>query len=95
MQLVLTEDQELIAKTAADFVAEKSPVSRIRELRDSADEIGFSRALWKEMADLGWVGIPFAEEYGGAGLGLAELAPVLEALGQTLAPEPFLFWWWD
>lgn len=90
MQLVPTEDQELIAKTAGDFARERSPVSRVRALRDAADPVGFSRALWKEMADLGWVGIPFPEELGGAGLGLADLAPVLEALGRTLAPEPFL-----
>lgn len=90
MQLVLSEDQELIAKTAADFAAERSPIARVRALRDAADPTGFSRALWKEMAALGWVGIPFPESSGGAGLGLADLAPVLEALGRTLAPEPFL-----
>jgi alkylation response protein AidB-like acyl-CoA dehydrogenase len=90
MQLVLTEDQELVAKTARDFVAEKSPVSRVRALRDANDPVGFSKALWKEMAELGWVGIPFAERHGGAEMGLAELAVVMEALGRTLAPEPFL-----
>jgi acyl-CoA dehydrogenase len=90
MELVLTEDQELIAKTAADFVKQKSPIARVRELRDSGDAVGFSRALWKEMAELGWVGIAFPEEHGGAGLGFAELAVVLEELGRTLAPEPFL-----
>jgi len=88
--LVLNEDQELLAKTAADFVAEKSPVRRVRELRDAADPDGFSRTLWKEMAELGWVGIPFPEEYGGAEMGFAELAVILEALGRQLAPEPFL-----
>ncbi len=90
MQLILTEDQELLAKTAADFVAERSPISRTRALRDSGDELGFSPALWKEMAELGWVGIPFPETFGGAELGLAELMVVLEAVGRTLAPEPFL-----
>ena len=90
MQLVLSEDQELLAKTAEDFVAEHSPVSRVRELRDKEDPIGFSRELWREMAGLGWVGIPFSEKLGGADMGLAELAVVLEALGRTLAPEPFL-----
>ena len=90
MQLALTEDQELLAKTAADFVAENSPVARVRKLRDSADADGFSRKLWKQMAELGWVGIPFPEAYGGADMGLAELAVVLEELGRTLAPEPFL-----
>jgi len=90
MQLVLTEDQELLAKTAADFAAERSPVARMRALRDAKDPAGFSRPLWKEMAELGWLGIPFPESYGGAGMGLSELAVVLEALGRRLAPEPFL-----
>ena len=67
MQLVLTEDQDLINQTAADFAADRSPLSRFRELRDSADDVGFSRALWKEMAELGWLGIAFPESVGGAG----------------------------
>jgi alkylation response protein AidB-like acyl-CoA dehydrogenase len=90
VQLILTEDQELLAKTAADFVRERSPVSRVRELRDRRDPVGFSPALWKEMAALGWVGILVPEAHGGAGMGFADLAVVLEALGRTLAPEPFL-----
>ncbi|HTF36280.1 MAG TPA: acyl-CoA dehydrogenase family protein [Myxococcota bacterium] len=90
MELILTEDQELLAKTVADFVSEHSPVSRIRKLRDTKDPVGFSQELWKQMAELGWLGIPFPESVGGAGLGFAELAVVLEALGRTLAPEPFL-----
>lgn len=90
MELVLTEDQELLAKTAADFVRQHSPVSRIRALRDANDPIGFSRDLWKQMAELGWTGILIPDTYGGAGMGLADLAVVLEALGRTLAPEPFL-----
>jgi acyl-CoA dehydrogenase len=88
--LVLTEDQELLAKTAADFVREHSPVARVRALRDGRDPTGFSRPLWKRMAELGWVGIPFPEALGGAGMGLADLAVVLEQLGRRLAPEPFL-----
>ncbi len=90
MQLVLTEDQELLAKTVADFAEDRSPVSRVRSLRDDGDPDGFSRSLWREMAELGWVGIPFPESVGGADLGLAELALVLEGLGRKLAPEPFL-----
>lgn len=90
MELVLTEDQELLSKTATDFVRTNSPVSRVRQLRDTQDPVGFSRPLWKEMAELGWVGILIPEEYGGAGMGLADLAVVLEPLGRHLAPEPFL-----
>lgn len=90
MMLTLSEDQELLAKTATDFVREHSPVSRLRALRDRSDPDGFSRDLWKQMAELGWVGILLPERHGGAEMGLADLAVVLEALGRGLAPEPFL-----
>lgn len=89
MALVLTEDQELLAQTARDFVRTNSPVSRLRALRDGQD-MGFSPDMWQEMAQLGWAGILIPEEYGGAGMGLADLAVVLEAAGRNLAPEPFL-----
>ncbi|MBI3247232.1 MAG: acyl-CoA dehydrogenase family protein [Deltaproteobacteria bacterium] len=90
MELVLTEDQELLSKTAHDFVRQHSPLSRLRALRDAGDPVGFSPDLWKQMAELGWVGILVPEEYGGAGMGMADFVVVLEALGRTLAPEPFL-----
>ena len=90
MALVLTEDQELLAQTARDFVRTNSPVGRLRALRDAQDSAGFSRDVWQEMAQLGWAGILIPEEYGGAGMGLADLAVVLEAVGRNLAPEPFL-----
>jgi alkylation response protein AidB-like acyl-CoA dehydrogenase len=90
MSLVLTEEQELIKATAAEFLREHSPVSHLRELRDKEDPTGFSRSVWKEMAELGWAGIPLPEEHGGSGLGLAELGVVLEECGRTLAPYPFL-----
>jgi len=90
MSLVLSEEQELIRQAAADFLKEHSPVSHLREMRDTEDATGFSRTLWKEMAGLGWTGIPFPESVGGAGLGLAELGVILEECGRTLAPYPFL-----
>ncbi len=90
MGLVLTEEQELLQQTARDFVQERSPVAKLRELRDAHDPVGFSRELWKEMAELGWVGIVFPEEYGGADLGYAELGLVLEECGRQLVAEPFL-----
>ena len=85
-ELVLTEEQELLRKTAADFVRQSSPVSRVRQLRDADDPLGFSPALWREMCALGWPGIVLPEEYGGLGLGYADLVVVLEELGTALAP---------
>jgi alkylation response protein AidB-like acyl-CoA dehydrogenase len=90
MALVLTEEQTLLKETAAQFVQEHAPVTHLRELRDTQDETGFSRALWKEMAELGWAGILVPEAFGGAELGLAELGVVLEECGRTLAPYPLL-----
>jgi alkylation response protein AidB-like acyl-CoA dehydrogenase len=90
MKLILDEEQALLAKTARQFMEERSPVTRVRELRDSADATGFSSALWKRMAQLGWTGLCVPERYGGSELGLFELALVLEAGGRHLCPEPFL-----
>ncbi|MEB2283247.1 MAG: hypothetical protein B6D46_05750 [Polyangiaceae bacterium UTPRO1] len=89
MDLVLTEEQEMLARSAREFVGGRSSLRRVRELRDSGDADGFSRQLWREMAALGWLGITIPEAYGGAGLGWMEQMVVLEAMGRGLMPEPF------
>ncbi len=86
--LVLTEEQQLLQSTAADFARQSLPVSRLRALRETGD--GFARDLWREMGNLGWPGMLLPEEYGGLGLGYADAVVVLEELGKVLAPEPFL-----
>ena len=77
-------------KTAREFVAGQSPVSRMRALRDSGDAIGYSPELWKEMAQLGWVGVNLPENYGGSAMGFADLCLLLEETGRNLMPEPFV-----
>ena len=56
MDLVLSEEQELLQQTAREFVAGRSSFKRLRALREGDDD-GFSRALWQEMGRLGWLGI--------------------------------------
>jgi alkylation response protein AidB-like acyl-CoA dehydrogenase len=90
MGLVLTEDQQMLKSSAADFVKRESPVARIRQLRDSDDAAGYSPQLWAKMAELGWPAILIPEEYGGLGMGNVELACVLEEFGRNLVPEPLL-----
>lgn len=90
MSLVLNSEQSLIARTARDFARQESPVARFRALRDRDDPLGYSRTLYTQMADLGWTGILFDEAHGGAGLGFAEMIIVMEELGRSLAPEPFI-----
>ena len=86
-----TEEQELLARTAREFVSGRSSLrSASAQLRDADDADGFSRELWREMAALGWLGIVIPEEYGGAGLGYMDQMVVLEELGRGLMPEPML-----
>jgi len=90
MNLVLSDEQVLLQQTAREFVTKNSSLRRIRALRDSGEPQGFSRDLWKQMADLGWLGIPFPTIVGGADMGYTDLMVVLEELGRGLMPEPVL-----
>lgn len=90
MALVLNDDQQILKRTAAELVRRQSPLGRVRELRDGGGTEEFSRALWKQMAELGWQGILIPEAYGGLGLGHLEMASALEECGRNLVPEPLL-----
>jgi alkylation response protein AidB-like acyl-CoA dehydrogenase len=90
MGLILTEDQQILRDMAKGFFDEKSPIERMRKLRDSRDDTGFTRELWKEMGELGWLGILFPEAVGGADMGYGELGVILAECGRVLAPEPFV-----
>ena len=89
MDLVLSEEQELLRQTAREFVAGRSSFKRLRALRED-DPDGFSRPLWQEMGRLGWLGIVLPVEHGGLGLGYYDLMVVMEELGRGLMPEPML-----
>jgi acyl-CoA dehydrogenase len=88
--LLLNDEQKMLSKTAHEFIRERAPAARIRSFRDSKDEVGFSRELWSEMAELGWLGLQIPEAYDGLGLGFFDLCVVLEESGRELMPEPFI-----
>ena len=90
MALVLTQEQSMLRDSASVFLAENSPVSRLRELRDSRDASGFSRELWAAFADMGFTGILIPEAQGGLGLGYVEAGVVMEEIGRNLTASPFL-----
>ncbi len=90
MALVLSEDAIMVRDTALDFFRERSPITALRKLRDDNDPDGFSRALWRQMAELGWTGFLVAEDQGGSGFGVTGLGQVMEAAGRTLAATPLL-----
>ncbi|RZI43345.1 acyl-CoA dehydrogenase [Herbaspirillum sp. HC18] len=90
MALVLNQEQEMLRDSAMVFLRESAPVSQLRRLRDSRDEAGFSRELWKSFAEMGFTGVLIPEAYGGLGLGQVEAGVVMEAIGRQLAAVPFL-----
>jgi len=90
MPLVLSSEAQMVRDTAHDFFRERSPVTALRRLRDSDDPDGFSRSLWREMAELGWTGFLVPEDHGGSDFGVTGLAQVMEAAGRTLAATPLL-----
>ena len=90
MPLILTEEQEMLKESARGFLDEKAPVSALRKLRDERSEEGFSRALWKEMAEMGWAGILVDEAHGGSGFGFVGAGVLAEEMGRTLTASPFL-----
>jgi len=90
MSLILNDEQNMLRDHARGFLSKNAPVAHFRKLRDSKDAIGFSRPLWKEFVDLGWAGILIPQEHGGLGLGHVEVGVVMEELGRTLTPSPFL-----
>lgn len=90
MALVLTEEQSMLRDSARGLISDKAPVSHLRQLRDSRDATGFSRELWKSFAEMGFAGLLVSEEFGGSGLGCVEAGVVMEEIGRTLMPSPFL-----
>lgn len=90
MSLVYSEEQRLLADTASEFLAARSPVSAQRRLRDEGAAEGFDAALWQEMVNLGWSAIPFPESLGGLAFGCKGLGAVFEQLGTRLSAAPLL-----
>jgi len=90
MALVLTEEQSMLRDSARGLISDKAPVSHLRSLRDTKDATGFSRELWKAFAEMGFCGLLVPENFGGSGLGCVEAGVVMEEIGRTLMPSPFL-----
>jgi alkylation response protein AidB-like acyl-CoA dehydrogenase len=88
--LILNEEQALVRDSARAFLADHAPVAHLRKLRDSRDADGFSRALWKQFAEMGFCGTLVPEELGGSGLGYVEAGVIMEEIGRNLTPSPFL-----
>jgi len=83
----LDDEQQEIKRTAHEFLGDRFKPEKVRELAESRS---YDEGLWKQVSELGWPGIAIAEEDGGQGLGMVELAVLLEESGYACAPSPLL-----
>ncbi len=87
MNFSFSDDQILLKNSVRAALDEQCKPAHVRAMFDDAK--GYGPELWGEMAKLGWLGLPFPEEQGGADLGLVELALVIEEMGRAAYPGPF------
>src|SRR6202042_2025254 len=87
MQFGLSESQQMLKDNARKFFAGECPMEEVRRLMET--DTAYDETLWKKMAEQGYTGIIFPEEYGGVGLGRVELALLMEEAGRALLPGPF------
>jgi alkylation response protein AidB-like acyl-CoA dehydrogenase len=87
MNFDLNDEQQEIQRTAKDFLADRFKPEKVRELAESR---AYDNSLWEQIAELGWAGIAIDEADGGQGLGMVELAVLLEQSGFACAPSPLL-----
>jgi len=87
MDFGLNEEQDMLKTMARDFLAKECPKAHVRKMMD--DAVGYSPELWKKMAELGWQGLVFPEEYGGSAMNFRDLAILSEEMGRALVAAPF------
>ncbi|MCC7282790.1 MAG: acyl-CoA/acyl-ACP dehydrogenase [Acetobacteraceae bacterium] len=87
MNFDFSDEQHQLRDQARRFLSEHSTSKRIRQVLDGVAP--YDRAMWQEIAAMGWLGAAVPEEYGGAGLGHVGLCVLAEELGRSLAPVPF------
>ncbi len=88
MDFSFSSDQQLLKNSARAFLDEHCKPEFVRTMFD--DPRGESEALWKEMTQLGWLGLTLPEEHGGSGLGMVETAVLLDEMGRAAYPGPYL-----
>jgi len=88
MDFQLSEEQQMLVDTVAQFVKNDSSTERFRKLREI--ERGWEPEMWERMGEMGWLSVPFPEEQGGFGGRFVDLALILEQLGRGLVPEPVI-----
>ena len=86
MDILPTEEEQMLKNVAREFLETEVSTALVREME--LDGLGYPPALWKQMAELGWLGMSLPEEYGGQGLPITYLGLILQEAGRVMAPVP-------
>ena len=87
MDFSFSEHQNMLRNEARRFLAKECPKSKVKELEK--DEKGYDSVVWRHMADMGWMGLVFPEEYGGLNADVIDLMVLMEEMGRNILPGPF------
>jgi alkylation response protein AidB-like acyl-CoA dehydrogenase len=90
MNLAPSEEQQIIAATAHEFLGNELAISRVRALAKNVNDPAIDDENWKRCADMGWLALSLSENAGGVGFGLPEEVMLFREFGRHLAPGPFL-----
>ena len=88
MDIRLSEEQELLQGSARDFLQQECPIRLVRSMEE--DQAGYDPHLWRQMAELGWLGLVLPEAYQASGGTMMDLVVLLEEFGRALVPAPFV-----
>ena len=87
MDIGFTEEQELLRASARRFLENECPSAFVRQRM--AEPEAMTEVFWQKLAEQGWFGILYPEEAGGSGLGLVDIAVLMEEMGRAVMPGPF------
>ena len=87
MNFGFNEEQELLRNTARKFFENECPSDTVRRLMETPE--GINPELWKKLAEQGWLGLIYPEQYDGMALGLVDLVVLMEEMGRAVAPGPY------
>jgi alkylation response protein AidB-like acyl-CoA dehydrogenase len=88
MEFAFSDEQQMLRETARRFLDDKAPLESVRTVMESAP--GFDDGWWSAIAEQGWQAMAIPEEYGGAGFSFMEQAILMEEMGRSLFPSPYL-----
>lgn len=86
--MLFSEEQKMILESARSFCQDNSSIEKVRELLSSSQ--GYEDSTWQQLVALGWTGMAIPEQFGGSGLGIEAVVPIVESMGRHLSATPFI-----